>query len=502
MAPSTSFIPTKGPESPISGQKTSKVTVAESQADLVSYLLLDPPNNRTLKRWLGFGLNFKYYNYLREIDPTGTHLNKETWYRALAWLQKVENEVSKKPYKGYRTYVKADVDGVVLKHRSKMQMRANEKDLKYYRTLGAVIFHWHRDLCQFENDDVSDFEKEQWPHEFLAWNRNQSALQLPDAFQVLDLQANDLPRGLRSNGPEHQRENDLEVYNRLFWQYWFFEKSVCPEDKWANFWVETPDDGAILQDLRMLPWHGKPAENKEKTEFSAETSWLEDIHAAMGDRFEQPKHHLHCPCKVRFTVDGVAEEQDIEERFNDAIASGKETITELRLDRQLPCEHPGAFRDLGRWRQTIRNQASLSDYYFDFKSISMKCYTQPPTPHVSPIDVCIIFQKGVPMDYDEILEQLALHNGIVEIHFEVKLKPVESVVDEGCRRPMDELDDFEFEDNGDIASGTDGRHAVIAETLAKLDARIEEALEFYHAESEYESTRSTCSGTESEKSSY
>lgn len=105
------------------------------------------------------------------------------------------------------------------------------------------------------------------------------------------------------------------------------------------------------------------------------------------------------------------------------------------------------------------------------------------------------------MDYDEILDQLALHNGIVEIHFEVKLKPVESVVDEGCRRPMDEVNDFEFDDNGDIASGDDGRHAVIAKTLAKLDARIEEALEFYYTETEHDSTRSTCSGSESENSS-
>ncbi|KAI7085437.1 hypothetical protein KC356_g5909 [Hortaea werneckii] len=503
MAPSTSFTPTGKPESPISYEKTSKVTVAESQADLISYLLLDPPSNKTFKRWLGFGLNFKYYNCLRDIDPTGTHFNKETRYRALAWLQKVENKISQKPYKNYREYVKADVDGVVLKHEDNVRIRVDEKDLKYYRTLGAIIFHWSRDLSQFENDDVSDFEKEQWPIEIRAWNRSQSALQLPDAFQVVDLQASDLPPGLRSSRPEHQRENDLEVYNRLFWQYWFFQKNVCPEDKWADFWVETPSDGTVLQDPRTLPWQGEPAKNKEESDLPAETSWREDLHAAIPDKYPKPKHYVHCPCKVCFKVDGAAEERDVEERFSDAIASGKEGIGELRLDCLLDCEHPGAFRDLGRWRQTIRNQASLSHYYFDFNSISMKCYTQPYAPNVYPVDVCIIFQKGVPMDYDEVLDQLALHNGIVEIHFEVKLKPVESVVDESCRLPMHIMNDFEYDDDGDVAIQNDGRHAVIAKTLAKLDVRIEEALEFYDAESEQNSSRTTCSDeTGSEGSSY
>ncbi|KAI6878521.1 hypothetical protein KC360_g8519 [Hortaea werneckii] len=433
MASSTSFTPTAKPKSPISYEKTSKVTVAESQADLISYLLLDPPSNKTLKRWLGFGLNFTYYNHLRDIDPTGTHFNKETWYRALAWLQKVENEISQKPYKNYREYVKADVDGVVLKHEDNVRMRVDEKDLKYYRTLGAIIFHWSRDLSQFENDD----------------------------------------------------------------------KNVCPEDKWADFWVETPSDGTILQDPRTLPWRGEPAENKEETDVPAETSWREDLHAAIPDKYPKPKHYVHCPCKVCFKVDGAAEERDVEERFSDAIASGKEGIGELRLNCLLDCEHPGAFRDLGRWRQNVRNQASLSHYYFDFNSISMECYTQPYAPHVSPVDVCIIFQKGVPMDYDEILDQLALHNGIVEIHFEVKLKPVESVVDESCRLPKGIMNGFEFDDDGDVAIQNDGRHAVIAKTLAKLDVRIEEALEFYDAESEQNSSRTTCSDeTGSEGSSY
>ncbi|GAB1725365.1 hypothetical protein NU195Hw_g4111t1 [Hortaea werneckii] len=383
-----------------------------------------------------------------------------------------------------------------------MQLKVKEKDLKYYRTLGAVIFHWSQDLVQFENNDVSDFEKEQWSSAFLAWNRSESALQLPNAFRVLDLQASDLPPGLRSSRPEHQRESDLEVYSRLFWQYWFFEKSVCPQDKWADFWAEKPDDGTMLPDLQTLPWQGEPADKKEETDVPAETTWLQDLHAAFEDEDGQPRKYVQCTCKVCFVVDGVADERDIKERFSDAIASGKGTIKRLRLNRLLTCEHPGAFRDLGRWRQTIRDQASLSHYYFDFNSISMKCYTQPPASHVSPVDLCIIFQKGVPMDYDEILDQLALHDGIVEIHFEVKLKPVESVVDESCRVPMDYMNDFEFDDDGDVVSKDDGRHAVIAKTLAKLDSRIEKALEFYGVGSEHSSSRSTCSETESESSSY
>ncbi|KAI7363975.1 hypothetical protein KC354_g6066 [Hortaea werneckii] len=469
MATLEDFKTTTTPETPIDPPHSYKVTLTETKPNLVSYILLDPKTNATLKRWLGFGLNFKYYNYLREIDTGKSQVKEKLWLRALSWLQSVEEGLEE--IGGHSTdYFKGDAETAVGKYLRKVKLEEDEENLEPYQVLGAIIFWWSRELVDFEHGMLDQRAKDAWRKEFKKWNNTQP-VKLPTLSQTIDFEAKDIPLGFRENRPELPRENQLEVYNRLFCQYWYFKRSICPQSKWTTFWSKLPKDNEDIQKVPALPWKGKPKASEEHTGDPAEpsTTWQEDIRAGLPELSEKVEDYVDCPCKLCFVVNGDDEEKQLQGQWKEAKARGI-SIPRIRLNNFAPCKHPGAFPDLGRWRQTIRNQAKLSEVYFDMETILMEWYTGPSGSDVEPADERMILENGKPMSYSDVLAALSLDKDIFEIRFKVTLTPVEAVANESFFLPSEEHRFFDYDENGDIIHEDDGGNAVVAKKLAAIDS--------------------------------
>ncbi|KAI7203653.1 hypothetical protein KC316_g8107 [Hortaea werneckii] len=241
------------------------MTTAKNKNDLMAYLLLSPPSNTTFKRWLGFGLNFKYYNYLREIEDPSHRVEKSTGIQALQWLQKVKPDPSVGSQEPPSENVKEDVETAVGKYMGRTSYEGQEKKLKFHEVLGAILFHWRQELRGFEDSSLAAGTKASWAQAFQNWNIKHSpdGKELPDEFQVLDLEASDIPLGLGSERPALKGEKEFEVYNRLFWQYYFFKSNVMQPKRWTQFWVTVANKDAHHNTLRTLPWYEEPVEREE-----------------------------------------------------------------------------------------------------------------------------------------------------------------------------------------------------------------------------------------------
>lgn len=211
---------------------------------------------------------------------------------------------------------------------------------------------------------------------------------------MLDLRVSDIPLELRSERPALKGEKEFEVYNRLFWQYIYFKSNIMQPKNWAPFWVKIPNSDANKHKLRTLPWYGEPEESEEETVGSDEQSSNgnkgENLSESLQEDADQTGDYVDCPCKFYFVVDEEAEKQQLEGDFLES----KTKTEKLQLNSLARCKHPGAFPNLGHWRQTIRDQAKLSDYGFDFRSIEMEWYTEEPGPETSPVDERLILGKG------------------------------------------------------------------------------------------------------------
>lgn len=241
----------------------------------MSYLVLNPPTSDELRRWFGFGLNFKYFKYLREIDASrpSRPIQKNTWDKALNWLQKAKPDLTKDAGKGCNECVKVNVEAAVGKYMGRVGYEDHETTLGFVGVVGSIVFHWCRELRDFENGSANTDMRDSWKRAFKSWNDEHSELDktLPSEYQVLDLETDTIPLGLRSKRPLLGRENEFEVYNRLFWQYWCFRKNVMPKSKWPNFWVASPRGGAKVP-LQTLPWYGEKGESEEESASSDEQS--------------------------------------------------------------------------------------------------------------------------------------------------------------------------------------------------------------------------------------
>ncbi|KAI7234567.1 hypothetical protein KC330_g4747 [Hortaea werneckii] len=349
------------PKTPISSSPTlnTKMTQAIQKHDMMSYLVLDPPNNVVFRRWLGFGLNFKYFNYLREIDTSKQGpIEKNTWVKALSWLQTMRSDLAKEIGNDCNEYVKEDAEAAVGRFMGRAVYEKGETKLGFDGVVGSIVFHWCQELHEFEDGCTNTDVRDSWAHAFKDWNSEHATdgKTLPSEFQVLDLDPDEIPLGVRSERAPLKRENEFEVYNRLFWQYFYLRKNVMPKSKWPAFWVVSP----------------------------------RDLGESLQEDFEEVGDYIDCPCKFYFVVDEEAEKHKLEDGFLESKAkTGK-----LQLNSLARCKHPGAFPNLGHWRQTIRDQANLSDYGFDFRSIEMEWYTQEPGPETSPVDERLILGKG------------------------------------------------------------------------------------------------------------
>ncbi|KAI7353401.1 hypothetical protein KC320_g3947 [Hortaea werneckii] len=264
------------PDAPIDSSVSSatNMTKAQNKKDLMAYLILTTPSNEMFKRWLGFGLNFKYYNYLREIEDPGHRVEKSTGIQALQWLQKVKLDPPKESQELPSESVKEDAEAAVGKFMGRVPYEEQEKKLKFDEVLGSIIFHWRQELRGFENSSLDANAKNSWTQAFRNWNNKHSSdgKELPDEFQVLDLETSDIPLGLRSERPALKREKEFELYNRLFWQYIYFKSNIMQPKKWPQFWVKVPNSDNREQNLRTLPWYEKPVESEEETSSSDEQS--------------------------------------------------------------------------------------------------------------------------------------------------------------------------------------------------------------------------------------
>ncbi|KAI7478762.1 hypothetical protein KC351_g7994 [Hortaea werneckii] len=256
------------PDAPIGSSSSSatNMTKAKNKKDLMAYLLFKTPSNASFKGWLAFGLNFKYYNYLREIEDPSHRLAKSTGIQALQWLQKVKPDPSKGSQEPPSENVKEVVARAVEKFMGRVQYDGQEKKLKFHEILGAILFHWRQELRGFEDSSLDADTKDSWAQAFQHWNNKHSwdGKELPKDFQVLDLEASNIPLGLRSERHALKMEKEFEVYNRLFWQYMFFKSNVMQPSKWAQFWDMTSNSDAEPKNLRTLPWYGKPVESEEE----------------------------------------------------------------------------------------------------------------------------------------------------------------------------------------------------------------------------------------------
>ncbi|KAI7290466.1 hypothetical protein KC343_g395 [Hortaea werneckii] len=422
------------PKAPIDSSPTThtEITQAVSRHDIMSYLVLDPPTSDELRRWFGFRLNFKYFNCLREIETSRPRpIQKDTWDKALNWLQTVRPDLTKDAGKGCNECVKVNVEAAVGKFMGRVGYENHETKLGFVGVVGSIVFHWCRELRDFENGTTNTDTRDSWKQAFKDWNDEHSREDrtLPSEFQVLDLKADEIPLGLRSERPLLGRENEFEVYNRLFWLYWCFRKNVMPKSKWVDYWVASQRGGDRVT-LQTLPWYGELGESEEETDGpdqqasnGNEGKYLSE---SLQENADEAGDYVDCPCKYYFVVDEEVGEHELQ---NDFLES-KDKTAQLQLNSLARCMHPGAFRDLGHWRQTIRDQAKLNDYGFDFMSIEMEWYTEEPGPETSPVDERLILGKGWAESCEEVLSALEIDDDIAEIHFRVKLMPVDKVKDE------------------------------------------------------------------------
>ncbi|KAI6908759.1 hypothetical protein KC318_g519 [Hortaea werneckii] len=320
------------------------------------------------------------------------------------------------------------------------QFTKGKTKLGFDGVVGSVVFHWCRELHDFEDGCTITDVRDSWAQAFKDWNSEHSTdgKTLPSEFQVLELDPDEIPLGVRSERPPLKRENEFEVYNRLFWQYFYFRKNVMPKSKWPAFWVALPR-GEDRVTLQTLPWYGEDEESEEETVGSDEQSSNgnegEDLGESLQEDVEEAGDYIDCPCKFYFVVDEEAEKHKLEDGFLESKAkTGK-----LQLNSLARCKHPGAFPGLGHWRQTIRDQANLSDYGFDFRSIEMEWYTEEPGPETSPVDERLILGKGWAESCEEVLAALEIDDDIAEIHFKVKLVPVDKVKDESGGSKMKDV---------------------------------------------------------------
>ncbi|GAB1725364.1 hypothetical protein NU195Hw_g4110t1 [Hortaea werneckii] len=264
----------------------------------MSYLVLDPPTSDELRRWLGFGLNFKYFRYLREIDTSrpSQPIEKKTWDKALDWLQTVRPDLAKDAGKGCNECVKGNVETAVGKFMGRVGYEDHETKLGYVEVVGTIVFHWCRELRGFENGTTNTDTRDSWEQAFKDWNDVHSREDKPLAseFQVLDLSADEIPLGLRSERPLLGRENEFEVYNRLFWLYWCFRKNVMPKSKWPNFWVASPR-GGVRVTLQTLPWYGEKGDSEEKIASSDEQSSNGNDGDTLGESLEEDAEEAASP---------------------------------------------------------------------------------------------------------------------------------------------------------------------------------------------------------------
>ncbi|KAI7175928.1 hypothetical protein KC316_g9998 [Hortaea werneckii] len=422
------------PETPIGSSPASnmKITQAKHKHDIMSYLVLNPPEKGAFKRWLGFGLNFKYYNYLREIDTSKQGpIERNTWDQALSWLQTIRADRAKETGNDSSECVKEDAGVAVGKFMGRVPYERQETRLGLAGVLGSIVFHWRRELRDFEDGATNADITDSWAQAFEDWNTEHLPDRkfLPSEFQVLDLEADEIPLGARSERPLLKTETEFEVYNRLFWQYFYFKSSVLPKSKWPDFWSASPRDGDQVT-LKTIPWYGEEEGSVEETVGSDEQSSNGNeggnLSKSLQEDAEEAGDYIDCPCKFYFVVDEEAEKQQLEGDFLES----KAKTAKLQLNSLARCKHPGALPDLGHWRQTIRDQANLSDFGFDFRSIEMEWYTEEPGPETSPVDERLILGNGWAESCEEVLAALEIDDDIAEIHFKVKLVPVDKVKDE------------------------------------------------------------------------
>lgn len=169
--------------------------------------------------------------------------------------------------------VKEDVKAAVGKFKGRVPYEEGEMRLRFDQVLGSIIFHWRQELRDFEWDATSADKKTSWARAFRDWDHEQlpNGRTLPDEFQIIDVEVNEIPLGLRSVRPELHREKEYEVYSRLFWQYFYFKSNVMPKSKWPNFWVASKRDSYSVT-LKTLPWFAELKEYVVETADSNEQS--------------------------------------------------------------------------------------------------------------------------------------------------------------------------------------------------------------------------------------
>ncbi|TKA30983.1 hypothetical protein B0A50_01951 [Salinomyces thailandicus] len=449
----------EAPNAPIQRQGFTSLTEAKNKTQLVGYLCLEPANNFTLRKWIAFGLNVKYYVRLHELDKDlNLNLGKSTWERALAWIRTVENVseedeiVEEQETTGDQTamehaYFKGNV--------ASAKEAYSDDDAKY---LACIIIHWRNEILDFENGFSSEEMRSSWARSFQDYKEIKPATPFPAAFHVPILDTSEIPAGLRDPCNDLPQEIDYERYNRLWNQYMFLKKTIGPPSKWSPDSVGVDNDAEASKKTKKGDNSGRRGQNKaEQTFFSvgkkdtlnipkvkkprwwkkgcnSPTSPEKDDDPQQAARdfvdlcFHPVEDYPDVPCFYKFIVDDERDRALLNERYS-ANRKTREPTRKIPLDKKHRGPHPGEYPESGPWRQYFRNTWTLSRYRFEIYEITMHLYEEGAE---ESFDYQPIYRYNLNLSRKEILESLdTWKDETASVMFEITILSTEDdVIDE------------------------------------------------------------------------